>query len=275
VIDHLSYGSFGDILSESSPANGDKFKFDGMQYDDALGIYYVNARWYDPASGRFVSKDPTGFGAGDQNLSRFTSNSPVNHTDPSGLDAAGGFGGALAGGITGLGVGLFTGGWPGGIVGGITGLIGGGIYGYQSCDGFDEGASSGVVIGFGAGLIGGLIGPWIGPNGTILASEWLEVWIQRMIVRGFFSVVVFSSIGDLGGGVAVAAGAASNSPANEGNGVPGNGGGLPNHGVRPYDGVITPPLPTPYPYPSPTQPLPAPAYFPLPMPYPDSPQTET
>jgi hypothetical protein len=39
VIDHLSYGSFGDILSESSPANGDKFKFDGMQYDDALGIY--------------------------------------------------------------------------------------------------------------------------------------------------------------------------------------------------------------------------------------------
>jgi RHS repeat-associated protein len=86
VIDHLSYGSFGDILSESSPANGDKFKFDGMQYDDALGIYYVNARWYDQASGKFVSKDPMGFGAGDADLSRFAGNDPTDVVDPSGLD---------------------------------------------------------------------------------------------------------------------------------------------------------------------------------------------
>jgi RHS repeat-associated protein len=87
VIDHLSYGSFGDILSESSPANGDKFKFDGMQYDDALGIYYVNARWYDPASGRFVSKDPMGFGAGDANLYRFAGNDSLNRIDPSGMES--------------------------------------------------------------------------------------------------------------------------------------------------------------------------------------------
>jgi RHS repeat-associated protein len=84
VLDHLSYDSYGNVLSESNSANGDKFKFDGMQYDDALGIYYVNARWYDPASGKFISLDPLKFHAGDTNLYRYVQNSPTSMTDPTG-----------------------------------------------------------------------------------------------------------------------------------------------------------------------------------------------
>lgn len=40
---------------------------------------------YDPAVGRFLSEDPLGFAAGDTNLQRYVSNSPTNHTDPTGL----------------------------------------------------------------------------------------------------------------------------------------------------------------------------------------------
>ena len=70
VIDAITYDAYGNILSESSPSNGDRFKFAGMQYDSTTGIYYDHARYYDPNTGRFVSQDPTGFAARDTNLYR-------------------------------------------------------------------------------------------------------------------------------------------------------------------------------------------------------------
>jgi RHS repeat-associated protein len=73
------------VTSESNAANGDRFQFDGMQFDQALGMYYDNARYYDPATGRFLSPDPMGFAAGDANLYRFTGNSPTNRIDTTGL----------------------------------------------------------------------------------------------------------------------------------------------------------------------------------------------
>ena len=44
------------------------------------------APWFDPQTGRFVSEDPLGFGAGDANLNRYVGNDPLNKTDPSGLE---------------------------------------------------------------------------------------------------------------------------------------------------------------------------------------------
>ena len=85
VIDHLSYDSYGNVLTESSPSSGDRFKFAGMQYDSATGLYFDNARYYDPSGGRFVSRDPEGFAAGDDNLYRYVGNAPTDATDPSGL----------------------------------------------------------------------------------------------------------------------------------------------------------------------------------------------
>jgi hypothetical protein len=40
---------------------------------------------YSPTLGRFITKDPSGFQAGDVNLYRFVGNNPTNATDPSGL----------------------------------------------------------------------------------------------------------------------------------------------------------------------------------------------
>jgi RHS repeat-associated protein len=84
VIDNVVYGSFGNIASESAPSSGDRFKFTAREYDTTTGLYYYRARYYDPATGRFVSQDPTAFEAGDTNLYRYVENSSTYMIDPSG-----------------------------------------------------------------------------------------------------------------------------------------------------------------------------------------------
>ena len=84
VLDEITYDSFGGILSETNPAQGDRFKFTCREYSPELGIYYYRARWYDPGSGRFISQDPIGFSAGDVNLYRYVGNGPGDSTDPEG-----------------------------------------------------------------------------------------------------------------------------------------------------------------------------------------------
>jgi len=49
------------------------------------GFYSFRNRWYDPTSGRFLSKDPIGLDGGDLNLYVFCGNDPVNNVDPYGL----------------------------------------------------------------------------------------------------------------------------------------------------------------------------------------------
>lgn len=62
--------------------------FTGREWDKETGLYYYNARYYDPMEGRFVSKDPIGFDGGDVNLYAYVRNNPVNLKDPSGLSPA-------------------------------------------------------------------------------------------------------------------------------------------------------------------------------------------
>ncbi len=64
------------------------FTFVGAQNyyrDPELALYFAGARYYDPAAGRWMSADPIGFQAGDENLFRYVGNNPVNRVDPSGL----------------------------------------------------------------------------------------------------------------------------------------------------------------------------------------------
>jgi RHS repeat-associated protein len=81
VIDHLAYDSFGSVMSETVPANGDRFKFTGREYDVTTGQYDLRARYYNPATGRFLNVDPMGFGASDANLYRYVSNNPITSVD--------------------------------------------------------------------------------------------------------------------------------------------------------------------------------------------------
>jgi len=54
------------------------------------GLYYMNARYYDPTIGRFLSEDPLGLGGGDMTLYSYAGNNPVVFVDPSGLCAESG-----------------------------------------------------------------------------------------------------------------------------------------------------------------------------------------
>lgn len=84
VLYHTGYDSFGNKVSTTG-SGGDRFGFTGREYDAALNLYYYRARFYDPSTGRFVSKDPLGYDAGDANLYRYVGNGPTNGTDPSGF----------------------------------------------------------------------------------------------------------------------------------------------------------------------------------------------
>ena len=64
------------------------FKYRGYYHDSETGFYYLNSRYYDPATGRFLNADSviSGSGASVQgyNLFAYCFNNPVNMTDSSG-----------------------------------------------------------------------------------------------------------------------------------------------------------------------------------------------
>jgi RHS repeat-associated protein len=61
------------------------------QYDSDLGLYYLRARYYNPATGRFLSRDPE---QGDTQVPAtlhkylYANGDPINGWDPSGRAAA-------------------------------------------------------------------------------------------------------------------------------------------------------------------------------------------
>src|SRR5262249_12307918 len=85
VQDTVSYNGFGNVVSESSTAFGDRFKYTARELDSETGLQYNRARYYDPRTGRWTTEDSLGFGAGDSNLYRSVHNNPTNLVDPSGL----------------------------------------------------------------------------------------------------------------------------------------------------------------------------------------------
>jgi RHS repeat-associated protein len=77
-----TYAPFGETAAGGTP-NGNAFRFTGRE-DDATGLYYYRARYYDPVRSRFVSEDPIGF-VGGINLYVYVHNNPLVVRDPLGL----------------------------------------------------------------------------------------------------------------------------------------------------------------------------------------------
>ncbi len=85
------YTPFGEAR-QSPGGNTDRTGFTGHVTDDATGLTYMQARYYDPVAGRFLSSDPVGFadgGVGYFNGYVYTGNDPVNAIDPTGKFALG------------------------------------------------------------------------------------------------------------------------------------------------------------------------------------------
>lgn len=84
VTDTWEYGDFG----ETNHLTGNSYNpylYTGQQLDPEFGgHYYLRARLYFPQYGRFLVRDPLGWRAG-TNVYAYCQNSPLNSSDPSGL----------------------------------------------------------------------------------------------------------------------------------------------------------------------------------------------
>ena len=86
VTNHRTYNVFGKLTAETNSAVDLLFGFTGKQLDDATGLQHNLYRWYDSAIGQWMSEDPIGFNAGDENLKRYVGNRVSSVLDPAGLD---------------------------------------------------------------------------------------------------------------------------------------------------------------------------------------------
>ena len=88
IKNHRTYDSFGKLQFESNGAVDLAFGFTGKWTDADTGLTHHLYRWYDPNIGKWISEDPLSFSAGDTNFARYVGNSPLQRTDPNGLDEA-------------------------------------------------------------------------------------------------------------------------------------------------------------------------------------------
>jgi RHS repeat-associated protein len=84
VIDHVDYGVFGNPTNETSPSNGDRFKFAQLQWDSVSALNFAALRTEDPVTGRWTSEDPIGVRFGSNGFS-YSFNEPNRLTDFLGL----------------------------------------------------------------------------------------------------------------------------------------------------------------------------------------------
>ena len=87
-VTRMVYLPYGEISpANSAGADTVTAKYTGQEYDDSFGLYYYNARYYDPALGRFLSPDPIVSDPGNlQSFNRYSYvlNNPIKYIDPTG-----------------------------------------------------------------------------------------------------------------------------------------------------------------------------------------------
>ena len=136
------------------------FRYRGYQYDEESGLYYLQSRYYDPQTGRFLNADgqiTTGSDLAGMNLFAYCSNNPVNMTDSSGHFPF------LA--IT-------------AIIGAVVGAVVGGIVAAKTDNniwaGIGIGAAGGALLGLGIGaglaMISGASAGALATTGEVMAG---------------------------------------------------------------------------------------------------------
>jgi RHS repeat-associated protein len=79
------YGPFGQLLEQHGPyATENRFRFSTKWEDAESGLYYYGFRYYNPSTGRWLSRDPIEERGG-KNLYGFLGNNGINRVDLKGL----------------------------------------------------------------------------------------------------------------------------------------------------------------------------------------------
>jgi len=78
----MAYDEFGVPLAGSGQNQNNPFGFTGYQTDDVSGLYYAQARYYQPMTGRFTSEDFVRDGV---NIYLYCRNNPLRFVDRNGL----------------------------------------------------------------------------------------------------------------------------------------------------------------------------------------------
>ena len=90
-----TYDAWGKILkingqnpedvASTNIANINPFRYRGYYYDTETSLYYLQSRYYDPDTGRFISADgQLNGGVLGYNMFAYCENNPINESDPSG-----------------------------------------------------------------------------------------------------------------------------------------------------------------------------------------------
>ncbi len=161
VVVRYEYDAWGNhkIIGDEVLGNLNPFRYRGYYYDTETGLYYLQTRYYDPITGRFISQDGVEYAdpesINDLNLYAYCGNNPVMYVDPTGTIA-----------LTALLIGL--------IIGAIVGAAVGGAVAYKVAS--DNGATGWELFGwtllgiFGGAVIGGAIGAAVGAAAPAIGS---------------------------------------------------------------------------------------------------------
>ena len=212
IMETADYKPFGGLRDYSGTVTT-QYKFTDQEFDPESGLYNYNARFYDPALGRFISPDSIVQGPfSPQTLNRYSyvGNNPLMYVDPSGhflslpviigaviggvssgIQSDWDFGktltGAIIGGVSGY-VGYEAGSWAFDAVGGGTaGLFAGGGVGGATAGGTGGGLYS---VAYGGNVAGGI---WEGARYGALGG---------LVISGLLQVGVPNLFASMGGGYA-------------------------------------------------------------------------
>jgi RHS repeat-associated protein len=170
-VQRLTYQPFGETHSNTGTVDFLQRRFTGQEQDPETGLYFYNARYYNPILGRFLSPDSIVPEPGNpQSLNRYSyvENNPVNRIDPSGHFSFGRFFRSLVRAIPAIVVGMVVGAvgtyYLGPVLGGMLGgaaagdvntAVNGGNLGRNILLGAALGGIAGAVAGPLFGALGG------------------------------------------------------------------------------------------------------------------------
>ena len=152
------------------------------------GLYHYRSRFYEPATGRFLSEDPIGFNGG-INFYAYVGNNPINANDPMGE----------------VPIPLIT-----GIVGSAAGAVGSAV-GQVVNNGFNDFSFSEVAVAAGVGFVAGAAAPFtattlVGATITGSVANVAQLGINEAVSGDITSVVprdvaIAGATGAIGGAV--------------------------------------------------------------------------